>query len=395
MIIHSKSNPQSLLTGLPYHRPTFGGVSKVVADPPSPVTLVLLLQKRFNSLGELDELLGYLRSLKTPYSALYPLKRVKGRLIKVHRLKLNSYQRYIYINPVEGVFISYHNANKFPVSPNYILQLNDINQAALITEPSWYQKKNNHYFQVKTASQKSIFYSDNLDMVQFWVNEIHQSQRFYKWLKALMDKRYGGPNSLSFIEKCDELINFLMNISIPEVDIDQYKISMGIGAEEYANKKANELRSSFFSSQQSGGSQTHSADLNANRLASSEELSDSSNPRSAVAGAGAEPKAAGEGDKIIYKFDPTEASMPNDHQLKKQIDQMAKIQDAMIKAEMEDTDESESGGFNKQVETRLEQRKNVSKSTTLALSEQKLPKLLEDAQKGLGYTSFQLLDILG
>lgn len=74
-----------------------------------------------------------------------------------------------------------------------------------------------------------------------------------------MDKRYSAPlpgavpqEAALFVDKCDELINFLLNISIPEVDIDQYKIAMGISAAEFAAKKANEFRSSFFSSQQSG-----------------------------------------------------------------------------------------------------------------------------------------------
>jgi hypothetical protein len=48
------------------------------------------------------------------YKVLYPLKRVKVKLKKVHILKLSSYQRYIYINPIEGVLISYNGLNKFP-----------------------------------------------------------------------------------------------------------------------------------------------------------------------------------------------------------------------------------------------------------------------------------------
>lgn len=140
----------------------------------------------------MEELLSYLKTLKTPYAILYPLKRVKGRLNKVHRLKLNSYQRYIYINPVEGVFVSYQNANKFPISPNYILKLSDILEASFISEPSWYQKKSQYYFQVRTQNQKSIFYLDNVDLVMFWVNELHQSQEFYKWFKAFIDRRYSG-----------------------------------------------------------------------------------------------------------------------------------------------------------------------------------------------------------
>lgn len=66
-----------------------------------------LLAKPIDTEREVDELLQYLKTLKTPYTVLFPIKRVKGRLNKVHRLKLNSYQRYIYINPIEGVFISY------------------------------------------------------------------------------------------------------------------------------------------------------------------------------------------------------------------------------------------------------------------------------------------------
>lgn len=160
--------------------------------------------------------------------------------MKVHRLKLSSYQRYIYINPIEGVFVSYHGPNKFPISPNYILKLNEIIDSKLISEESWYQKRNNYYFQVKTNNQKSIFFTNNLDLVQFWLNEIFHSCNFYKWLKTLIDKRYNQEScgidtcsesgSQKYLEKADELINFILNITLPEIDIDQYKISMGISA---------------------------------------------------------------------------------------------------------------------------------------------------------------------
>lgn len=119
---------------------------------------------------------------------------------------------------------------KFPISPNYILKLSDIIDAKLIQDPSWYKKKNNYYFQVKTASQKSIFFLDNLDLARFWVNEIHMSMRFYSWFKGLIDKRYAS-SSPSYQEKADDLISLLQSIVLPEIDIDQYKIAMNISAE--------------------------------------------------------------------------------------------------------------------------------------------------------------------
>lgn len=44
-----------------------------------------------------------------PYKCFVPLKRIKGTIKKVHKLGLNSYPRFIYVNPVDGVLISYHN----------------------------------------------------------------------------------------------------------------------------------------------------------------------------------------------------------------------------------------------------------------------------------------------
>lgn len=60
------------------------------------------------------------------YAAFFPLIRLKGHFFKMHITKLSKYQRYIYLNPIEGVLISYKNTNKFPHAPNYIINLNNI-----------------------------------------------------------------------------------------------------------------------------------------------------------------------------------------------------------------------------------------------------------------------------
>ena len=50
-----------------------------------------------------------------------------------------------------------------------------------------------------------------------------------------------------YLDKADELLNFIMNIQIPEIDLDAYKIGMNISAEEFAMKKVREFKNSFFS----------------------------------------------------------------------------------------------------------------------------------------------------
>ena len=47
------------------------------------------------------------RSIKKPYQSFYPIKRIKGTVKKVHRLGMNTYARYLYVNPIDGVLISY------------------------------------------------------------------------------------------------------------------------------------------------------------------------------------------------------------------------------------------------------------------------------------------------
>ncbi len=51
---------------------------------------------------------------KIPYVSYFPLIRLKGVLFKMHRLKLSHYPRYLYLNPIEGVLISYKSQQKFP-----------------------------------------------------------------------------------------------------------------------------------------------------------------------------------------------------------------------------------------------------------------------------------------
>lgn len=42
-----------------------------------------------------------------PYKPFFPLKLLKGTINKVHRLGMNSYLRFIYVNPIEGLLYSF------------------------------------------------------------------------------------------------------------------------------------------------------------------------------------------------------------------------------------------------------------------------------------------------
>ena len=200
--------------------------------------------------GSLEDIARIEEKLKSynlgdkPYKAFFPLMRLKGHFLKVHRTKLSNYSRYIYLNPIEGVLISYKNTNKFPHAPNYIINLNDINTLEFMNDNRWFFKQGFYYLHIETKSKEIILYDNNLDMVNFAVNQIATAQKFYMWLQKIVKIRYNTPDNSAnaeHLKNTDALINKLLKLSIPEVDKDQYAVKMNISVHDYALKQAKQF----------------------------------------------------------------------------------------------------------------------------------------------------------
>ena len=74
------------------------------------LNLKILMKVDLRNQDQLDYVIKEMksnRSLKKPYTSFFPIKRLKGTVKKVHRLGMNTYSRFLYVNPVEGVLISY------------------------------------------------------------------------------------------------------------------------------------------------------------------------------------------------------------------------------------------------------------------------------------------------
>lgn len=184
------------------------------------------------------------RSMKKPYKSLFPVKRLKGTIKKVHRTGLKTYSRYIYVNPIEGVLISYESQNKFPHSPSYMIKLNEISECGVVFEnkqSKWFFKKGNYYFIVRSESKTSWFCYENLDLVNYWTREIFFAKEFHEWYKMLLNLRYDPliqENFPSLIPKYDFIIDTIIGINLPECDLDAYAISMKIDVATYAKNIA-------------------------------------------------------------------------------------------------------------------------------------------------------------
>ena len=108
---------------------------------------------------------------------------------------------------------------------------------------------------VATRNKQQVFYSDNLDVINFWINQIDIARKFYNWLQNLIKLRYNSPagttpsgekDEKSSIQTVDKIINKILKIQVPEVDMDQYDPKkMKVSAYDYAVKKATEFMEQY------------------------------------------------------------------------------------------------------------------------------------------------------
>lgn len=142
---------------------------------------------------------------------------------------MNSYTRYILVDPVEGVLISYQSESKYPHTPSYIIKLNEIKECGVLLEErqsKWFFKRDQFYFIVRSDAKTSYFFLDKLELAQFWTQEIHEAIEFYNWFLALKNLRY-DPAAQADVKKLEVQYDFIIDnviaVNLPECDIDQYK----------------------------------------------------------------------------------------------------------------------------------------------------------------------------
>lgn len=195
------------------------------------------------ALGYVIKELKAKRRQKKPYAPFFPIKRLKGTVKKVHRTGLQTYSRFIYVNPIEGVLISYQHQSKFPHSPSYIIKLGEIKECGVLfheKQSKWFFKRNQYYFIVRSDNKTSYFFCDNLDLVQYWQQEIHQAKEFNEWYRKLTSIRYDleVSQNKALTEMYDFIIDTIISVNIPECDLDQYSPKLNIDVATYASNLA-------------------------------------------------------------------------------------------------------------------------------------------------------------
>ena len=90
-------------------------------------------------------------------------------------------------------------------------------------QPKWYFSRDHHYLRiVRNEGDEQVFCSRDQCLINFWVNEICTAMRFYQWLQHLQGVRY-SLTSKQEQNEADSLLNSILQLSIPEINLDSYK----------------------------------------------------------------------------------------------------------------------------------------------------------------------------
>ncbi len=84
---------------------------------------------------------------------------------------------------------------------------------------------------MQCLSIKYILYYHNRELLEFWKGQIDQAKRFQTWLQKLIDLRYNLQNggwSQEDLQHVENIINLVIGIQLPEVDLDYYYSSYGM-----------------------------------------------------------------------------------------------------------------------------------------------------------------------
>ena len=106
-----------------------------------------------------------------------------------------------------------------------MIKLSDIKECGLLLDEKqskWFFKRGNYYFIVRSDTKTSYFYLDNLDMANYWTNEIRFAKEFYDWYQKIKLLRYENEEQENFNSYYDFIIDFIIEVNIPECDLDQY-----------------------------------------------------------------------------------------------------------------------------------------------------------------------------
>ena len=187
------------------------------------------------SQGDVERILEMLTmrgvNSENTYMAFHPLIRLRGTLTKMHITKLTKYPRLLYLNPIGGVLTFYKTVSKFPHQHHFVIHLDTITTLEFMRETKWYFSRGCYYIKIATKDKTVVFFDDNLDVINFWVNQISVARKFYSWLQDLIKIRYKVKqgdcinncivaNCKCSIDATEHLINTAMKLTLPEVDID-------------------------------------------------------------------------------------------------------------------------------------------------------------------------------
>ena len=130
-----------------------------------------------------------------------------------------------YLNPIDGSFTTYKNPDHFPHQPRNVIHLDEIINVQHDTKAKLYHQENIHYLKIEAKNTTYVLFDGDLNMVKFLCEQICIGRQYYNWVQSLIKLRYSSTarSTKSSITTADIIINKILSVQIPLIDLDSYR----------------------------------------------------------------------------------------------------------------------------------------------------------------------------
>ncbi|CAD8171818.1 unnamed protein product [Paramecium octaurelia] len=105
---------------------------------------------------------------------------ITGFAQKVGWLGFNHSRRFLYLDPINGIFATYSSKEDYPLKPNEIMAIELINSVKL-SNNLLFSKSHVFYLEIKYSNNKAVWYGfQSNDIAQSWRERLEQAKKYYQ-----------------------------------------------------------------------------------------------------------------------------------------------------------------------------------------------------------------------
>ena len=125
-----------------------------------------------------------------PYRAFHPMMQLKGSFGTMQFPWIVKNKQLVHLNPLKGYLALFKDTDHFPNQPSEIIHLDEITAAELVIKKRLLHQADCFYMKISTKDKQLVLFDQKSEIINFFLNQLDISRKFYSWLLSLVNFRY-------------------------------------------------------------------------------------------------------------------------------------------------------------------------------------------------------------